>query len=121
MINSDIVESIPKMKKGAIKLSSTEVDENCEISMNDIIPLQSTFPTSSKDLPFNPLESSPHTSMSNIPLPLMVRFKRALILKNTDASSFISQANYGELIVGIRQITDELIEAIEAARDREFQ
>lgn len=66
------------------------------------------------------LQRPPLNSL-NIPLPLMVRFKRALILKNTDASSFVSQANYGELIVDIRQITDDMIEAVEAARDRKFQ
>lgn len=56
-----------------------------------------------------------------IPLPLMVRFKKAFTLKNTDASSFVPQEYHGDLIVGIRRITDEMIEAVEAARDREFK
>lgn len=56
----------------------------------------------------------------DIPLPLMVRFKKAFTLNNTDSSSFVSQTYHGELIVGMRKITDEMIEKIEAARDREF-
>lgn len=66
------------------------------------------------------LQRPPLTSL-DIPLPLMVRFKKALTLKNTDASSFVSQAYHGELIVDIRKISDEIIEGIEAARDRKFQ
>lgn len=50
----------------------------------------------------------------------MVRFKKAFTLNNTDSSSFVSQTYHGELIVGMRKITDEMIEKIEAARDREF-
>lgn len=57
----------------------------------------------------------------NIPLALMVRFKKAFTLKNTDASSFVPHEYHDELIVGIRRITDEMIEALEAARDREFK
>lgn len=57
----------------------------------------------------------------NIPLPLMVRFKKRLTLRNMDASSFVQQAYHDELIVGVRQIADEIIEAIEAARDKKYQ
>lgn len=56
-----------------------------------------------------------------IPLPLMVRFKKGLTLKNMDASSFVQQSYHGDLVVGIRQITEEMIEAIEAARDKKLQ
>jgi hypothetical protein len=62
----------------------------------------------------------PPLSSLKIPLPLLVRFKKTFTLKNTDASSFVRQEYHGELIVGIRRITDEMIEAVEAARDREL-
>jgi hypothetical protein len=56
-----------------------------------------------------------------IPLPLMVRFKKAFTLENADSSSFVPQAYHGMLIVGIRQIADEMIDAVESGRDRMFK
>lgn len=66
------------------------------------------------------LQRPPLNSLK-IPLALMVRFKKAFTLNNTDPSSFAPKEYHGDLIVGIRRITDEMIEAVEAARDREFK
>lgn len=66
------------------------------------------------------LQRCPINSLE-IPVPLMVRFKKAVILNNTDSSSFVTQAYHGNLIIGIRQITDEMIEILEAGRDRVFK
>lgn len=56
----------------------------------------------------------------NIPLTLMVKFRRGLTLMNTDASSFQTQTCNGDVVIGIRSITDRMIEAVEAARDKHF-
>lgn len=55
-----------------------------------------------------------------IPLGLMVRFRKGLTLQNTDASSFVSQTYHCNIIKGIRDVTDEILETIEVARDRCF-
>lgn len=56
----------------------------------------------------------------DIPLGLLIRFRKGLTLQNTDASTFAPQTYHGEIIKSIRTVTDELLETIEAARDRNF-
>ena len=62
----------------------------------------------------------PPLQILDIPLGLMVRFRKGLTLLNTDASTFVTQTYHGEIIKGVRAIADELLETIEAARDRNF-
>lgn len=54
----------------------------------------------------------------DIPLGLMVRFRKGLTLLNTDVSTFAPQTYHGDIIKGIRTVTDEMLETIEAARDK---
>lgn len=56
----------------------------------------------------------------DIPLGMMVRFRKGLTLLNTDASVFVTQTYQGEIVKGVRAVTDDLLETIEAARDRIF-
>ena len=56
----------------------------------------------------------------DIPLGLMVRFRKGITLRNTDASTFESQQYHGDLIKGIRLVTDEILETIEKSRDKIF-
>lgn len=56
----------------------------------------------------------------DIPLGMMVRFRKGLTLLNTDASTFAMQTYHCEIVRGIRSVTDELLTEIEAARDKEF-
>ncbi|MDD5329702.1 MAG: hypothetical protein PHX38_06845 [Sulfuricella sp.] len=59
-------------------------------------------------------------NMLNIPLSLMVRFKKGLTLQNTDASTFTPQSYHGDIIKGIRTVTDQLLETIEEGRDKKY-
>lgn len=56
----------------------------------------------------------------DIPLSLMVRFRKRFTLLNTDTSTFVRQTYHSEIIKDIRSVTDEIIESIEAARDKYF-
>lgn len=56
----------------------------------------------------------------DIPLSLMVRFKKGLTLLNTDTSTFVRQTYHSEIIRGIHSVTDDIIESIEAAREQYF-
>jgi hypothetical protein len=55
-----------------------------------------------------------------IPPPLMVRYRKGLTYLNTDASTFVPQEYHGNIIRELRAITDEMIETVEAARDKNF-
>ncbi len=59
----------------------------------------------------------PPLKAMDIPLNLMVRFRKGITLKNIDPSSFTTQTYHSDLIRDIRNATDEMIESIEAARD----
>lgn len=56
----------------------------------------------------------------NMSLALMIRFKKGLTLKNTDASSFKMHGHHSDLVVGIRDVTNDMLEAIEAAKNEKF-
>lgn len=55
----------------------------------------------------------------HIRIELMTRFRQNLT-QNTDISTFSTQAHDGEVILNIHEITDELIDEIEAGRDIYF-
>lgn len=62
----------------------------------------------------------PPLKILDIPVRLMVRFRKELTLLNTDSSTFLTQTFNSEIVKGTRAVTDELLEKIEAARDKNF-
>lgn len=62
----------------------------------------------------------PPLSTLQINISCLSQLRRSITLRNFDASSFSTQQASSEIVKDIRYATDDLIEEIEAARDRKF-
>jgi hypothetical protein len=57
----------------------------------------------------------------NLPLGRMVRLRKAITLKNADKSTFQAQVPGSQLLRDIRDTVDDMVVAVEAARDERWK
>lgn len=62
----------------------------------------------------------PPLKILDVPLNLMVRFRKGITLRNIEPSTFSTQTYHCDLVRDIRTVTDEMVESIEASRDANF-
>lgn len=106
---SSLILEIRNIEKLAMEFHAGE-KFNSYISESIIWKISRTI-KSLQRAPFNDLK---------IPDTLMIQLRKDLTLSNMDASTFSPQDYHGEIIRNIRTTVDDLIDSIEAERDRVF-
>ena len=66
------------------------------------------------------LQRSPLSAL-DLPLGRMVRLRKAITLTNADKSSFRTQAPGSQVLLDIRAAVDDMVEVIEAVRDKRWK